>query len=106
MSSLSATAQVNYPRVFERYGATVPRVPRHEDYGGRDFAVADPEGNQRSFGTDRESEPNPGLGGTPATPAPDLPPQGLPARLTAQGQPAEDGCGGPQPSSAHSRELP
>ena len=31
---------------------------------------------------------------------------GLPSRLTAQGQPAEDGCGGPQPSSAHSRELP
>ena len=40
--------------LFERAvaaGATVLREPRDEDYGGRDFVVLDPEGNQWSFGT-------------------------------------------------------
>lgn len=42
--------------VFERAvaaGARVLREPRDEDYGGRDFVVLDPEGNQWSFGTYR-----------------------------------------------------
>jgi uncharacterized glyoxalase superfamily protein PhnB len=34
-------------------GATVLREIRDEDYGGRGFTVADPEGNQWSFGSYR-----------------------------------------------------
>jgi len=34
-------------------GATVLREPYDTDYGSREFAVLDPEGNQWSFGTYR-----------------------------------------------------
>jgi uncharacterized glyoxalase superfamily protein PhnB len=34
-------------------GATVVREPHETDYGSRDFAVLDPEGNNWSFGTYR-----------------------------------------------------
>jgi uncharacterized glyoxalase superfamily protein PhnB len=34
-------------------GATVAREPHDTDYGSRDFAVLDPEGNNWSFGTYR-----------------------------------------------------
>jgi uncharacterized glyoxalase superfamily protein PhnB len=40
--------------LFERAvaaGSTVVREPSDEDYGSRDFAVRDPEGNLWSFGT-------------------------------------------------------
>ena len=33
------------------YGAKVTQEPYDTDYGSRDFAVADPEGNRWSFGT-------------------------------------------------------
>jgi uncharacterized glyoxalase superfamily protein PhnB len=39
--------------LFERAtaaGATVVRPPADQDYGGRNFVVKDPEGNQWSFG--------------------------------------------------------
>jgi uncharacterized glyoxalase superfamily protein PhnB len=35
------------------HGATVVREPNDTDYGSRDFAVEDPEGNQWSFGSFR-----------------------------------------------------
>ena len=34
-------------------GAAVTRPPRDTDYGSREFALRDPEGNHRSFGTYR-----------------------------------------------------
>ena len=40
-------------------GATVLREPNDTDYGSRDFAVTDPEGNHWSFGTYR-GEPRAG----------------------------------------------
>ena len=43
-------------------GATVLREPNDTDYGSRDFAVIDPEGNHWSFGTYR-GEPRAGSGG-------------------------------------------
>lgn len=42
-------------RVFERAlaaGATELQPPTDQDYGGRNASVADPEGNQLSFGSD------------------------------------------------------
>jgi uncharacterized glyoxalase superfamily protein PhnB len=43
-------------------GAKVLRELHDTDYGSRDFAVLDPEGNLWSFGTYR-GEPRPGSGG-------------------------------------------
>jgi uncharacterized glyoxalase superfamily protein PhnB len=43
-------------------GAKVLRELHDTDYGSRDFAVLDPEGNHWSFGTYR-GEPRPGSGG-------------------------------------------
>jgi hypothetical protein len=58
------------------------------DYGSRDFAVRDPEGNRWSFGTYRE-EPrkNPPRKNPPGKPA-GLNPPGKPAGLNPPGKPA------------------
>jgi len=42
-------------------GATIARPPADTDYGSRDFAARDPEGNLWSFGTYR-GEPRSGAG--------------------------------------------
>lgn len=42
-----------YERVRAAEGATITREPAETDYGSREFACADPEGNLWSFGTYR-----------------------------------------------------
>jgi len=42
-------------------GATITRPPEDTDYGSREFAIRDPEGNRWTFGTYR-GEPRPSFG--------------------------------------------
>jgi uncharacterized glyoxalase superfamily protein PhnB len=47
-----------YARVVAA-GAEVTAAPHDTDYGSRDFAIRDPEGNRWSFGTFRGEPPSP-----------------------------------------------
>lgn len=48
---VTADPQALFERVQAHGGATVIRAVSGKDYGSTEFAVADPEGNQWSFGT-------------------------------------------------------